>query len=117
MAQAGGVAHERIRGANLRERVFDRTQVAGAVIQDGDHSSPFVEGNWLRSRRSVAHAYFSARAKHLKNASLETLSVAALRRSAAARGRRSRAGWEAFHSAGRRAHRESGFAQWRSSDG
>ena len=57
-------------GADFGERVFDRTQVAGAVIQDRDHSSPFVEGNWPRSRRSVEHAYFSARAKHLKMASI-----------------------------------------------
>ena len=30
----------------VSQRVLHRTQIARAVIEDGDHSNPFVEGNW-----------------------------------------------------------------------
>ena len=41
-------------------------QVAGAVIEDGDHRSPFVEGSWSLRRASLEQAYFMARAKHIE---------------------------------------------------
>ena len=56
--------------ADLVQRVLDRPQIAGAVIEDGDHSSPLVEGSWSFSRASFEQAYFMARAKHLKIASI-----------------------------------------------
>ena len=70
LAQAGGVAHQRVAGADLVQCVLHGAQVTGAVIENGDHNSPFVEGNWPRRRLSVEQAYFIARAKHLKMASI-----------------------------------------------
>ena len=54
---------QRVRRADLGERVLDRAQIAGAVVEDGDHSSPLVDGNWPRSRLSCEQAYFRARAQ------------------------------------------------------
>src|SRR5204863_10030406 len=68
--QTHSVTQQRVTRADLIQRVLDRTQIARAVIEDGDHSSPFVDGSWPRRRLSVEHAYFMARAKHLKMASI-----------------------------------------------
>src|SRR5262249_34856087 len=68
--QARGVAHNLIAGPQRTERILDGAEVAGAVIEDGDHKIPFVLGNWSFSRRSFEQAYFMARAKHLKMASI-----------------------------------------------
>src|SRR5439155_23306130 len=56
--------------ADLIKRVLDRAEVACAVIEDADHKRPFVDGNWPLRRWSVEQAYRSARAKHLKIASI-----------------------------------------------
>ena len=53
-----------------RPGVLDGAQIARAVIEDRDHSSPLVDGNWSFSRASFEQAYFIARAKHLKIASI-----------------------------------------------
>ena len=45
LAQTGGIAYQPIFAANLIQRVLHRPQVARAVIEDGDHSSPFVDGS------------------------------------------------------------------------
>ncbi len=70
LPQARGIAHQRVLAADLAERVLHATQIARAVIEDGDHSSPLVDGNWSFSRASFEQAYFMARAKHLKMASI-----------------------------------------------
>src|SRR5215470_4252678 len=44
-------------------------QIAGLVIDDGDHSNPFVLGNILASRLSREQAKRNARAKALNSAS------------------------------------------------
>ena len=56
--------------ADLVQRVLHGTEVPRAVIDDGDHSKPFVDGNSFFSRASFEHAYFIARAKHLNTASI-----------------------------------------------
>ena len=68
--QPGGIAHQLVLAADLGQRVLHRAQIAGAVIEDRDHSSPLVDGNWSFSRASFEQAYFMARAKHLKIASI-----------------------------------------------
>ena len=52
------------------ERVLHGTNVARPVIENGDHSKPLVDGSWSFRRASVEQAYFMARAKHLKIASI-----------------------------------------------
>ena len=64
------VAHQLVLAAQFRQRVLDRPQIAGAVIEDRDHSSPLVEGNWFFNRVSREQAYRIALAKHLKMASI-----------------------------------------------
>ena len=69
-AQARRIAHQRVLAADFAERVLHAAQIAGAVIEDGDHNSPLVDGSWSFSRASFEHANFMARAKHLKIASI-----------------------------------------------
>ena len=51
------------------ERLAHRRQVAGAVVDERDHSSPFVLGSIFASRASFAQATRSARANALNTAS------------------------------------------------
>ncbi len=69
LANARGIAHDPISGPDLLERVGHRSQIARTVIDNRDHRSPFVDGNWSFSRLSFEQANFIARAKHLKIAS------------------------------------------------
>src|ERR1039458_792990 len=54
----------------LVERLLHGIEVAGAVIHDGDHSSPLVLGSMRPRRRAREHASRRARAKALKSASI-----------------------------------------------
>ena len=56
--------------ANRGERLAHRRQVAGAVINERDHSSPLVLGSVRARRLSFEHATRSARANALKQASI-----------------------------------------------
>ena len=53
-----------------RERLSHRRQVAGAVVDERDHSRPFVLGSIFARRLSFEHATRSARANALKHASI-----------------------------------------------
>ena len=55
-------------GADVLERLLDRAQVAHAVVEDGDHRSPFVDGTPDTSGSSE-HAWRRARANALNDAS------------------------------------------------
>ena len=69
--QTLAVAHERVLRADRVERVLHGAQIAGAVVENRNHMSrPLVDGSWSFNRSSVEQAYFSARAKHLKIASI-----------------------------------------------
>ena len=57
-------------GAQVRQRLSHRRQVAGAVVDQGNHSRPLVLGSMRASRLSFAHATRSARANALKHASI-----------------------------------------------
>ena len=67
--QARGIAHQGVLAAEFAERVLHAAQIARAVIEDGDHNSPLVDGSWSFRRASLEQANFMARAKHLKMAS------------------------------------------------
>src|SRR5260370_25859022 len=67
--QAGGVAHQGVLAAEFTEGVLHAAQVAGAVVEDGNHKSPLVEGSWSLRRASLEQANLMARAKHFKMAS------------------------------------------------
>ena len=56
-------------GAEGRERFADRRQISRAVIDEYNHSNPFVLGSIFASRASFAHATRSARANALNTAS------------------------------------------------
>src|ERR1017187_653322 len=43
--QSRSIAHQRVLAAQFAERVLHAAQVAGAVIEDGNHNSPLVEGS------------------------------------------------------------------------
>ena len=43
--QARRIAHQFIRRANLSSVFSHRAQIAGAVVEDRDHSSPLVDGS------------------------------------------------------------------------
>ena len=60
--------HEEI-GAEGGERLLDGRQVAGVIVDQCNHSSPFVLGSIRASRRSVEQATRSARANALNTAS------------------------------------------------
>ncbi|MNC93256.1 hypothetical protein D3C83_98400 [compost metagenome] len=62
----GGRPHRRVQGG---EGLSHRRQVAGAVIDERDHNSPFVLGSIFASRASFAQATRSARANALNTAS------------------------------------------------
>src|SRR4029077_20432968 len=64
-----GIAHESVVTAEFAEGVLHAAQIACAVIEDGNHNSPLVEGSWSFRRASLEQANFMARAKHLKMAS------------------------------------------------
>ena len=67
--ELGGVGgREQVR-ARGREALADRREVAGAVVDERDHSSPFVLGSIRAMRGSRAHATRSARANALNTAS------------------------------------------------
>ena len=66
--QMGIVSHNRV-NSQVIERLFYRRQIAGLVIDDRDHSSPFVLGSIFWSRLSREQANRSARAKALNSAS------------------------------------------------
>ena len=55
-AQARSVSNEFVLRADLRQRVLNRAQIARAVIEDRDHSSPFVDGSCSFSRGSFEQA-------------------------------------------------------------
>ena len=57
-------------GAEDAQRLADRGEVAGAVVDQRNHSSPLVLGSIFASLRSLAHATRSARANALKQASI-----------------------------------------------
>ena len=57
-------------GAECGERLADRRQIAGAVVDERNHNSPFVLGSILARRASLAHATRRARANALKTASM-----------------------------------------------
>ena len=57
-------------GAERGQRLADRRQVAGAVVDQRNHSSPFVLGSIFASRASRAHATRNARANALNTASM-----------------------------------------------
>ena len=44
-AQAVGIADQGVLAAEFAERVLHAAQIAGAVIEDGNHNSPLVEGS------------------------------------------------------------------------
>src|ERR1019366_1932369 len=69
-AQAFGIPDQCVLRAQLAQRILHRPQVARAVIEDRNHRSPLVEGSWSFKRASLEQAYFMARAKHLKTASI-----------------------------------------------
>ena len=56
-------------GAERRERLAHRREVARAVVDERNHSSPFVLGSIFASRASLAHATRKARANALNTAS------------------------------------------------
>ena len=66
---AGRLGREDV-GADRGERLAHRREVAGAVVDERDHSSPFVLGSILASRLSFAQATRSARANALNTASI-----------------------------------------------
>lgn len=55
--------------SEILDRPQDRSRVAGAVIEQRDHSKPLVEGSWRFRRESREQAYRKARAKALNSAS------------------------------------------------
>ena len=57
-------------GADGRQRLPHRRQIAGAVIDQRDHSRPLVLGSVFASRLSFEHATRNARANALKHASI-----------------------------------------------
>ena len=67
-AVAGRLGHREL-GAERGQRLLDRRQVAGAVVDQRDHSRPFVLGSIFASRASFAQATRSARANALNTAS------------------------------------------------
>ena len=69
-ASSGGVGWREQLRAGRGEPLADRRQVAGAVVDERDHSSPLVLGS-IRARRAIrAHATRSARANALNTASI-----------------------------------------------
>src|SRR6516162_4812550 len=68
--QAASVSNHLELGSNRGEGIRHRPQVPSTIIEDADHRRPLVDGSWRRRRRSLEHAYFSPRAKHLKMASI-----------------------------------------------
>src|ERR1700733_4394267 len=69
-AERTGIANQFVLGSNLCQSILHRPQIPRAVIENRDHNSPLVEGSCSFSRASLEHAYRSARAKHLKIASI-----------------------------------------------
>ena len=69
LAQTFRIADQRVGRADFFERIGDRAQVARAVIENGDHNNPLVEGRSPLRLRSFEQANLRARAKHLKSAS------------------------------------------------
>ena len=57
-------------GSRRLQAALDRREVAGAVVDEGDHNSPFVLGSVRARRRSRAQAMRSARANALNMASI-----------------------------------------------
>ena len=68
-AQSAGVSGTVNSAPSDGQRLLDRRQVAGAVVDERDHSSPFVLGSIFASRASLAQATRSARANALNTAS------------------------------------------------
>jgi len=64
------VADQCVLRTDCVQRVFHGTKIPRAVIDDRDHSNPFVDGSTRFNRASREHAYRIARAKHLKIASI-----------------------------------------------
>ena len=69
-AESRGIAHQFVLRADFPQRILNRPQISRAIIEDRDHNNPFVDGSCSFSRASLEHAYRSARAKHLKIASI-----------------------------------------------
>ena len=57
--------------AQMIQRLFDRSKIPGAIVDDRDHqSNPFVLGSKRAMRRSRQQAARSARANALNNDSI-----------------------------------------------
>ncbi len=56
--------------SEMVKRFFHRGKISGLIVNDGDHSNPFVLGNRRAIRRSRQQAARNARAKALNNASI-----------------------------------------------
>mgnify|MGYP003693635583 CR=1 FL=1 len=67
---AAGVAGVANSAPSVGQRLAHRRQVAGAVVDERNHSSPFVLGSIFARRASFAHATRSARANALNTASM-----------------------------------------------
>ncbi len=65
----GCLGHDEVR-AEERQRLLDGRQVAGAVVDQRNHSSPLVLGSILARRSSREQATRSARANALNTASM-----------------------------------------------
>src|SRR3954468_20393871 len=61
-----GIAGDNTIVAEAPERLDHRRQIPRAIINDGNHNSPFVLGSMRASARSRTHATRSARANALK---------------------------------------------------
>ena len=66
----GGVRGDGAGEAEAIHGFLDRNQVAGAVVNDGNHSNPLVLGSMPASRRSRQQAARSARANALNSDSI-----------------------------------------------
>ena len=54
--EAGGVADEFVSRADFIERILHGAEIACAVVEDRDHSRPFVDGSWSLSCASMEQA-------------------------------------------------------------
>ena len=69
-SRSAGAAGSSTSAPHARKRLAHRGEVAGAVVDERDHSSSFVLGSTRARRRSRAHATRSARANALNDASI-----------------------------------------------
>ena len=69
-AESAGLDGVETLGAERGERLADRGEISGAVVDERDHNSPFVLGSIRANRLSCEQATRSARANALKTASI-----------------------------------------------